>query len=396
MRLGDARRGKLANNVVGFGRALRRAGLPVDAARIALAQEAALAVGVAQKSDLRAALECTLVNQSGDRGVFSELFEAFFRDPEMANKLLAQMLPPAQGKAPPKNRRQRVSEALAPVKTAQEQQPRKDNAIRLDAAMTSSDLDRIKHADFNQLSGDEYALVQRLARRIAFRLPTYCARRTRLGKRGSQLDWPSYYREMAQFGADALPAAMRARQNVPLPILILVDISGSMERYSRMMLSFLHAGTHRLRHRSVFAFGTRLSDLTQAFKQADADTMLSQASIAIGDFAGGTKLGASLATLRQEHGRRLLGGRTMVLLVSDGLDTGEPHELAQELGWLKRHCGSLLWLNPLLRFEGFAPTARGPALLHQYADPMLAVHNLERLEQLAESIEQLMNRSRRN
>jgi uncharacterized protein len=394
VRLGDARRGKLADNVVGFGRALRRAGLPVDAARIALAQEAALAVGLDQKYDLRAALECTLVNQAGDRGVFAELFEAFFRDPEMANKLLAQMLPPAQGKAPPKNRRQRVSEALAPVKAAQDQ-PRKDNAIRLDAAMTSSDIDRIKHADFNQLSGDEYALVQRLASRLAFRLPTYRARRTRLGKRGGMPDWPSYYREVAQFGDDALPSAMRTRQHAPLPILILVDISGSMERYARMMLSFLHAGTHRLRHRSVFAFGTRLSDLSLAFKQADADNMLEQASIAIGDFAGGTKLGASLATLRQEHARRLIGGRTLVLMVSDGLDTGEPAELARELGWLKRHCGSLLWLNPLLRFEGYAPTARGPALLHQYADEMLAVHNLERLEQLASSIEQLMNRSRR-
>lgn len=395
MRLGDARRGKLADNVVGFGRALRRAGLPVDATRIALAQEAALAVGLSQKSDLRAALECTLVNQAGDLGVFHELFDAFFRDPEMANKLLAQMLPPAQGKAPPKNRRQRVSEALAPVKAAQDQGPRKDNAIRLDAAMTSSDLERIKHADFNQLSGDEYALVQRLANRLAFRLPTYRARRTRVGKRGALPDWPSYYREFSQFGHDALPSAMRARQRVPLPILILVDISGSMERYSRMMLSFLHAGTHRLRHRSVFAFGTRLSDLSQAFKQADADTMLAQASTAIGDFAGGTKLGASLASLRHEHARRLIGGRTLVLLVSDGLDTGEPSQLAQELGWLKRHCGSLLWLNPLLRFDGYAPTARGPAMLHQYADQMLAVHNLERLEQLAESIEQLMNRSRR-
>jgi uncharacterized protein len=395
MRLGDARRGKLADNVVGFGRALRRAGLPIDAARIALAQEAAIAVGLDQKSDLRAALECTLVNQAGDRGVFGELFEAFFRDPEMANKLLAQMLPPAQGKAPQKNRRQRVSEALAPVKAAQDQQPRKDNAVRLDAAMTSSDLDRIKHADFNQLSGDEYALVQRLASRIAFRLPTYHARRTRLGKRGSQFDWPSYYREVAQFGIDALPSAMRVRRQVPLPLLILVDISGSMERYSRMMLSFLHAGTHRLRHRSVFAFGTRLSDLSLAFRQADADNMLAQASVAIGDFAGGTKLGASLATLRQAHARRFIGGRTLVLLVSDGLDTGEPGELAQELAWLKRHCASLLWLNPLLRFEGFAPTARGPALLHQYADQMLAVHNLERLEQLADSIEQLMNRHRR-
>jgi uncharacterized protein len=395
MRLGDARRGKMADNVVSFGRALRRAGLPVDASRVALAQEAALAVGVHSKTDFRAALECTLVNQPGDRGVFNELFEAFFRDPEMANKLLSQMLPQAQGKAAPKNRRQRVSEALAPVRAAQDQAPRKDNAIRLDAAMTSSDLERVKHADFNQLSADEYALVQRLASRLTFKLPSYAARRTRLGREGAQPDWPSYFRDMAQQGMDALPSRMRTRKQIPFPILILVDISGSMERYSRMMLSFLHASTARLRQRSVFAFGTRLSDLNPAFRQNDSDDMLAQASLAIGDFAGGTKLGASLTSLRQLHARRLIGGRTLVLLVSDGLDTGDPLELERELGWLKRHSGSLLWLNPLLRFEGFAPTARGPALLHQHADQMLAVHNLERLEQLAQSIEQLMTRRRR-
>ncbi len=393
MLLGDARHGKLADNIVAFGRALRRAGLPLDASRVALAQEAALAVGMARKDDLRAALECVLVSQPGDRLVFHELFEAFFRDPEVANKLLSQMLPQSPGKARPKDRRQRVSEALAPVRQGQANEPRKDHEIRLDAAMTASELDRLKKADFNQLSGDEYLLVQRLASRLAFRLPSYDARRTRLGRRGAQPDWPSYFRELASMGDEALPTRMRMRTRTPMPLLILVDISGSMERYSRMMLSFLHAATARLRHRHVFAFATRLTDLTRAFRQPESDAMLAQASQAIGDFAGGTRLGTALASLHHDHARRLIGRRTLVLLVSDGLDTGEPEPLDQELAWLKRHCGRLLWLNPLLRFEGFAPTARGPAILHRHADASLAIHNLERLEQLASSIERLMSRS---
>ncbi|MBS0608191.1 MAG: VWA domain-containing protein, partial [Proteobacteria bacterium] len=173
-----------------------------------------------------------------------------------------------------------------------------------------------------------------------------------------------------------------------------VDVSGSMERYARLLLAFLHAATarvrvdgqaHRLR-RDVFAFGTGLTDLSSAFKEADTDRMLQRAGQAIHDFAGGTRLGDSLASLRRQHARRLVGRRTLVLLVSDGLDTGEPEDLARELDWLKHRCRRLLWLNPLLRFDGYEPSARGAAVLHRAADAMLAVHNITRLQQLAGAI----------
>ena len=390
MLLGDARRGKFAQNLVGFGRALRRAGVAIDASRIALAQEAAMAVGVASKPDLHAALQCVMLSQPGDRAVFDELFDAYFRDPELANKLLSQMLSTAPGKAAPKNRRPRVSEALAPLRAGQDSVPRKDQEVRLDAAMTASDSARLKQADFNQLSASEYQLVQQLANRLAFRMPLYAARRTRLARQGAEPDWPSYFREIAQVGDDARPSRMRTRQEVPMPLVILVDISGSMERYARMMLSFLHASTSRLRQRHVYTFATRLSDLTKAFKQPESDSMLAYASQAIGDYGAGTKLGSALSTLRTQHARHFMGRRTVVLLVSDGLDTGPGEELAQELAWLKRHSAKLLWLNPLLRFDGFAPTAQGPSVLYRHVDKMLAIHNLERLEQLAASIERLI------
>jgi uncharacterized protein with von Willebrand factor type A (vWA) domain len=176
----------------------------------------------------------------------------------------------------------------------------------------------------------------------------------------------------------------------PLPVLLLVDVSGSMERYARLLLAFLHTATRRCPRRDVFAFGTDLTDLTDTFAVADPDHMLALASQRIRDFAGGTRLGASLASLRRAHVRRLVGRRTVVLLISDGLDTGEPEVLASELGWLKRHSRSLLWLNPLLRYDGYAPIARGAAVLHRQADAMLAVHNLSRLEELAQSLRHLL------
>ena len=384
MMLGDARSGKLADNIAGFGRTLRRAGVPVDAARIALAQQAAQLVGLGRKDDLGAALESVFIGRAQDRGVFRELFDAYFRDPEIANKLLAQLLPSAEGKAEPSKRRPRVREALAPQRHQGSATPRPaDKEVDFDAAMTASDLDRLRHADFSALGSTEYQLVTRLARDIGLRVPQMATRRTRPGARGHAPHWAGLLRDTARHGGELVQLRRLERRRQPLPLLVLVDVSGSMERYARLLLAFLHAATRGQRRRDVFAFGTHLTDLTPAFRLADTDDMLAAASAAIDDFAGGTRLGDSLATLRSLHGRRLVGGRSLVLLVTDGLDTGEPQALADELAWLRLHSRRLVWLNPLLRFGGYAPLAQGAAVLHRQAHGMLAVHNLSKLDDLA-------------
>lgn len=398
--LGDVRSGKLAGNITAFGRALRRAGVRTDAMRIALAAEAATLVGVEDKLDLSAAMEAVMVSREQDRMVFRELFDAWFRDPELASKLLAQMLPSAEGKAEPSKRRPRVREALsAPRDAARPALAAKpDKEIEFDAAMTSSDRQRLQHADFNALGASEYRLVERLARDIRLPIPSLPSRRLRVagdaGQQHARMHWPGVLHEAARTGGEILRLPRLARREQPLPLLVLVDVSGSMERYARLLLAFLHASTRRAGRRDVFAFGTRLTDLTPAFRLADTDAMLGAASLAIDDFAGGTRLGSSLAELRRGHARRLTGRRTLVLVISDGLDTGEPSVLEEELLWLKRHSRRLLWLNPLLRFEGYAPLARGAAVLHRQADAMLAVHNLSALDQLAASLAALMRSGR--
>lgn len=389
--LGDARAGKLADNIAGFGRALRRAGLRVDSARIALAQEAAQLVGVTPKEDFAAALESVLVSREQERAVFRELFDAFFRDPEMAHKLLAQMLPSAQGERDARKRRPRVSEALAPQRRFGGAPKPPDREVDFDAAMTASDVARLHRADFNALTASEFHLVERLARDIALPVPHIEMRRMQPGLRGPRLHWGRSMRQSAQTGGELLVLRRMQRSRQPLPLLVLVDVSGSMERYARLLLAFLHAATRAHRRRDVFAFGTALTDLTPAFRIADTDAMLAAAGTAIADYAGGTRLGESLTTLRREHARRLVGRRTLVLVISDGLDTGEPQELARELEWLTHRCRRLLWLNPLLRFEGYAPLARGAAVLHRHAHAMLAVHNLEKLQDLARSLADLLD-----
>jgi uncharacterized protein len=374
---------------------LRRAGVRMDSARIALAQQAAQLVGVASKGDLGAALEAVMVSREQDRNVFRELFDAYFRDPEIANKLLAQMLPTAQGRAEPSKRRPRVREALSPQNAFGAKAAGKpDKEVDFDAAMTASDLKLLKHADFNALGAGEYHLVERLAREVALPVPRTAGRRSQPGWRGSQLHWPGVMRHAARTGGELLQLRRLQQREEPLPLLVLVDVSGSMERYARLLLAFLHAATRdvygRKGRRDVFAFGTQLTDLTPAFRLADTDDMLAAASACIEDFAGGTRLGDSLATLRVQHARRLIGGRTLVLMITDGLDTGEPDLLSRELDWLRLHSRRLLWLNPLLRFSGYAPAARGAAVLHRQAHGMLAVHNLSKLQDLAASLAAVM------
>ena len=391
MQLGDARTGKLAENIVGFGRALRRAGLPMDSARISLALDAALLVGIDQKLDFRAALQATMVCRQQDLDVFEQLFDAYFRNPEFTQQLLSQLLPKATEAAAKPKRRPRVQEALAAVRAAATDRKSREEEFQFDAAMTASTLARLHHADFDGLNASEFRLVERLVREMTLPWPQIGSRRLRSSTRGVRLDWASTSREAARYGGELLRFPFLSRRQESLPLLILLDVSGSMERYARLMLAFLHQSTRHL-NRSIFAFGNQLTDLSKLFQLSDTDAMLKGANRLISDFAGGTQMGDCLATLRLAHHRKLVGHRTIVLLISDGLDTGQPDALKESLNWLRRNCRSLLWLNPLLRFEGYQASAGGAQLLQKHADGVLAMHNLAHLEALSDGLAQLLKR----
>ncbi len=389
MQLGDARVGKMADNIVGFARTLRRAGFPMDSERISVALESALLIGLDDKDDFQAALEATMVCRQQDLEVFEQLFDAYFRNPELTQQLLAQMLPKTTEAAPSPKRRARTQEALAAITSSNSRARVEEESVDFDAAMTASDQVRLRHADFESLSASEFKLVQRLACEIPLPWPRVPARRTQRGRAGARVDWAHTLRESARLDGELLSLPYLTRRTQALPVLILIDVSGSMERYARLMLAFLHQSTRGLA-RSVYAFGNQLTDLNSAFRHADSDEMLSTANELIQDFAGGTQIGHSLKQLRLTQHRQLIGRRTVVLLITDGLDTGEPSALAQELAWLKRNCRSLLWLNPLLRFERYVPSAGGASVLQKYADGMLAIHDLAHLEDLAQSLAELV------
>jgi len=392
MQLGDARQGKLGENITGFSRALRRAGLPLDSSKISLAIEATLLIGVERKDDLAAALRACLVSRPEDLVVFDQMFAAFFKDPELTRQLLSQLLPKAPTTAKGLPLKSRVQEALAAKNKQNDPFKAKEDELQLDAAMTASDQVRLQQADFQSLSASEFQLVERLARKITLPLPRIQGRRTRSGRLGERIHGAQTLRMAAKYDGELWTLPRLQRQKQDLPLLILVDISGSMERYARLLLAFLHQST-RNHPRQVFAFGTGLTDLNLPFKQRDPDDMLAQANARIKDFAGGTQLGQSLGELRIHHAKKLTGKRTIVLLISDGLDTGSAPKLDSEIGWLKRHSRKVLWLNPLLRFDAYAPLASGAAVLSQHVDGMLAIHNLSRLEELASAMTKLLQKN---
>lgn len=369
---------------------LRRAGIPVDSHRILSAQQALAHVDIGNRLQVQAALECTLVSRQQDLEVFRQLFDAFFKDPDLAQRLLTQLLPKTKSANQQVKRSPRAQEALRPIIRNQPEPSHKEDEIRMDAAMSASDRHRLLHADFEGLNASEFLLIEQLVREIPLQIPTIASRRYRPSNlKGSQLHWGKIMRNMARHSGEMVEIDWKSPSQQPLPLLILVDTSGSMQRYARLMLSFLHQATKTCR-RQVFAFGTQLTDLNAAFKLHDTDSVLADINRQIPDFGGGTKISESLLTLRTKHRHAIVANRSVVLLITDGLDTGQPNDLERELGWLKRQARHLLWLNPLLRYDGYQPLASGARILSRHVDHMLAIHNLSHLQELARSLARLL------
>jgi uncharacterized protein with von Willebrand factor type A (vWA) domain len=370
----------LTEQLVMLGRSLRDAGLTIDTGRTALAVQALGLVALDRCDDVRDALEAVWVSREEDRNVFLQVFDAHWRRWTRAPH--AEGLPSlAEDNAGPKHRRAHQVSHTALQPHADERAPM--------LALNASDLKRLRQADFLSLSAEEFLQLQHHVKTMHLDVPQVKSRRWCRSERGSRVDWSRLMRSAARHGGEVLHVPRQRRREQPLPLLVLLDVSGSMAPYARMLLAFLHQRVSQ-GPRAVFTFGTELTDLRSAFALRDPDAMLQSVNLAVSDFGGGTRLGASLMTLRQRHARTLTARRSVVLLITDGLDTGEPDALRHEMQWLKHHARRVLWLNPLLRFEGYAPLARGPKVLSECCDAQVAIHNLDRLSSFAHGLQQLL------
>jgi len=219
-------------------------------------------------------------------------------------------------------------------------------------------------------------------------------RRTRAAVRGHRIDLRATLRGMTGAAGAVAPLAFRARVRRTPPLVVLCDISGSMDRYARMLLHFLHAITNDRHRVHTLVFGTRLTNITRHLKHRDVDIALERVTESVQDWAGGTRIGASLGEFNRRWSRRLLGQNAVVLLISDGLDAESGEGLEFEVERLAKSCARLVWLNPLLRYPGFEARPAGIRAMLPHVDDFLPVHNLASLTGLATALSRPTPRAR--
>lgn len=381
--------GRLADNIAHFARALRKAGLPVGPAAIIRAVEAAEVAGIGRREDLYWTLHSVFVTKREQHPVFDTAFAAFFRSKGLVEKLIAMLSPVAlpRAPAPPRPGEARVGEALAPRRRQRPES--REPEIALDARLTASDREVLQRKDFAQMSATELAAAERAVRALALPLDRVRTRRLAPDPRGRRIDPRRTLRASLKAGGAAIRLERRAPVERPPPIVALVDVSGSMADYSRVLLHFLHA-LAAVRTVHTFAFGTRLTNITRALARKDPDVALSEASARVADWSGGTRIAATLAAFNRDWSRRVLGRGPIVLLVTDGLERGteadDDADLAREMDRLHRSCRRLIWLNPLLRFGGFEARATGIRAMLPHVDEFRAVHSLEAVADLCAAL----------
>src|SRR4051812_1275403 len=373
--------GHIADNVVGFARALRAAGIPVGPGAAIDALKALRVIDIGNRADVFTTLESIFVKRHEHALIFAQAFELFFRIEEDWKQMLDSIPLPEHAKKKPKPASRRVQEALSQPSTTEIPQAQ-EKELRLSV----SDREVLQKKDFAQMSAAEIAEVTRAIAAMKLPQAELRTRRTQPDSRGLRLDLRRTLRGSLRTGGDIVNIHRLGLIDKPAPIVALLDISGSMSEYTRLFLHFMHAITDARKRVSVFLFGTRLTNVTRALRARDPDEALASCSSAVEDWAGGTRIATSLHTFNKLWGRRVLGQGAVVLLISDGLEREADARLAFEMDRLHRSCRRLIWLNPLLRFSGFEARAHGIKMMLPYVDEFRPVHNLSSIEGLIEAL----------
>jgi uncharacterized protein with von Willebrand factor type A (vWA) domain len=373
---------KLAENVVHFTRLLRGAGLRLGPASGLEAIAAASSVDVLHREELFWALHSVLVKRPEDFDLYDQAFRLFWRDPTRNQAVLEQLLQHVRVPPAPAISR-RLSEAWR-----QPSPSGKPSAERgeIDAVLTFSADEILRTRDFDQMSADELARARRIVSQMTVALRPVRTRRLTPDPHGDRLDLARTVRDSRKTFGDLAPLRFRSRVLLPPPLVVLCDISGSMGRYSEMMLHFLHALLNARTRVHAFLFATRLTNVTRILRRRDVDEALARVGREVQDWSGGTRLRACLRDFNRTWSRRVLGQGAVVLLVTDGLDRDSEPGLKAEADRLHRSCRRLIWLNPLLRWAGFEPRAQGVRALLPHVDEHRPVHNLDSLEALGRAL----------
>lgn len=367
-----------------FARVLRKAGLPVGPDRVIDALRALEVAGVGKREDFYWTLASVFLNRREQFDLFDQAFSAFWHERHLPGGNLpvaqqANLADDTTGTIPAS----RLAEALGLVGEAEfvlEEPP------EAQTAGGASGFERLRGQDFATMTLEELAQVNRLIADLRLPIPEIRTRRLRPDARGPLVDLRGTLRASLRGNADIIALRRRSLRRRHPPLVVLCDISGSMSRYSRMFLQFLHAITNDRDRVHTFVFGTRLTNVTRHLRHRDVDIALGAISQAVADWSGGTRIGAALREFNLRWSRRVLGQNAVVLLISDGLDRDAGLDLPEAMERLHKSCRRLIWLNPLLRFQGFEPKAAGVRAMLPHVDAFLSAHNVESLADLAQAL----------
>ena len=381
-------RGKLAENVMHFARLLRGAGLRVGPNRVIDCMKAIELAGTGRRDDFYWTMSAVFLSREEQRPIFDQAFRIFWRDPKLIEKMMQALLPKTYGKTGKEEQEQsqRLTDALfnEPKRDQPEDQP--DQEVELDAKLTFSSREVLQRMDFDTMSAAELVEAKKMLAQLRLPLPEIRTRRHKPDARGARVNLRATLRASLREGGHLIPLVRTAPQELHPPLVVLCDISGSMNPYARMFLHFLHAITNDRDRVSVFVFGTRLTNVTRQLKHRDVDVAMTRVADAIKDWSGGTRIGWSLREFNWRWGRRVLGQNACLLLVSDGLDREAGEGLSEEMQRLHKSCKQLIWLNPLLRYDKFEARPAGVRAMLPHVDRFLPVHNLKSLVDLAHAM----------
>lgn len=388
---------RLAQNIIHFARALRRAGLPIGPGRVIDAIRAVEAAGFTERMDFYWTLHACFVNKPEHRVVYGQIFRLYWRDPRFLEQMMSLMLPAVRGVQEDRAAvaaEKRAAQALLgdemPDVPEREQQEEEGTQIEVDASFTISTEEKLKTLDFEQMSLEEVAQAKKMLSRLTLPVKPIASRRSQASVLGRRTDHKRTLREAMRKGGEIRQIA-HAKPRLRWPnLVVLCDISGSMSQYSRMVLHFLHAvanekgqGWARVH---AFTFGTQLTNISRHLATRDVDSALRAAGAEAQDWQGGTRIGQCLHAFNRDWSRRVMGQGAVVLLITDGLDRDDTAALEKEMQRLQLSSKRLIWLNPLLRWDGFAPKAGGIRAMLPHVDSFRAGHSIQSLEQLAEAI----------
>lgn len=380
--------GLIAENILAFARMLRGAGLSVGPQKVILATEAVMAAGVANVKTLYWTLHAVFVTRPAERDIFAQTFHLFWRDPGYISQLLSVMTPKARGsqQRPPDAMARRLADSL--FLNRETPHAVEHEKLQLDARGTASDLEVLAAKDFEQMTAAELHTARRVIAEMAVALAEIRTRRFAAAERGAgeRPDLRRMLRASGRHGTETMLPLFKARRWRRPPLVVLCDISGSMDAYARPLLHFLYGLINARERVHAFLFGTRLTNVTRTLAGRDPDAAIAKVSRNVEDWSGGTRIGESLATFNKLWARRVLGQNATILLITDGLDRSGGEGIAAAARRLRASSRRLIWLNPLLRYDAYAPLALGARELAAHVSELRACHNLTSLAGLARAL----------